>query len=68
MRVDFSLILPPTLYADLIATSRERNCSPKQVCREAVEVLLAGMRQRRLRPEECYARKGPRQVIGDATE
>jgi len=63
--VQFDLELPAELEQELIAAPQERHCSLEKVCAEAVEVLLAERRALRLRPEDCYARKGPRQPIAD---
>jgi hypothetical protein len=60
IQFQFSMRMPDALHGELIEASRERRCSPEQFCSEAVEVLLAGRREQRLRPEDCYARKGPR--------
>jgi hypothetical protein len=68
VRVTFDLDLPDGLHGELIRASQERSCSLKQFCTEAVEVLLAGRRQQRLRPEDAYARKGPRQYVADADD
>jgi hypothetical protein len=68
MKLDFSLDLPDALHEELTAASQERKCSPKQVCAEAVEILLAGRREVRLRPEDAFARKGPRQPIAATDE
>jgi hypothetical protein len=58
----------PEMYADLLAEAEMRGCTPRRFCAEAVEVLLADQRVQRLRPEDAYARKGPRQHIAETGE
>jgi hypothetical protein len=64
--VAFEFAIPDALHGELVEASRERSCSPKQVAAEALEVLLAGRREQRLRVVDVYARKGPRQQIAEA--
>ncbi len=62
MKVIFELDLPDVLHGELICAAQERSCSPKQICAEAVEVLLAERRVQRLPVMDAYARRGPRQT------